>query len=58
MAATGLIERLEASPLPESEWDAAIEEALGAHVCRCTGYIRYHRAVRKVVEEKLGGKKG
>ena len=35
--------------------DEAIEAALGAHVCRCTGYARYHRAARELAMQVLRG---
>jgi aerobic-type carbon monoxide dehydrogenase small subunit (CoxS/CutS family) len=49
MASFCLLDRLRRSPVPESDVDAAIEDAVGQHVCRCTGYVRYHRAIRQVV---------
>lgn len=30
--------------------DAAIEQAVGSHICRCTGYVRYYDAIRKTAE--------
>ena len=29
--------------------DDAIQDAVGQHICRCTGYVRYHRAIRQVI---------
>ncbi len=49
MAAYCLLDRLRRSPIPNSAVDAAIENAVGKHVCRCSGYVRYHRAIREVV---------
>lgn len=54
MAATLLLERLQASPIHESEIDDAIEEACGAHICRCTGYVKYYEAMRKAILETEG----
>jgi aerobic-type carbon monoxide dehydrogenase small subunit (CoxS/CutS family) len=54
MAATVLVERLRLSPIPRSECDAAIAEACGQHICRCTGYVRYHQAIRQVLLETPG----
>jgi aerobic-type carbon monoxide dehydrogenase small subunit (CoxS/CutS family) len=48
-AATVLIERLKRDPVARDEIEAAISEALDPHLCRCTGYVRYFRAVREVV---------
>ena len=49
MAGEVLLRQLHASPIPRSQVDAAIMNAVGAHVCRCTGYVRYHAAIRKVI---------
>lgn len=54
MATAMLVERLRVAPVPRSELDAAIEDAVGAHVCRCTGYARYHTAIRKVILDGKG----
>ena len=54
MASYCLLDRLERSPIPKEDVDAAIEHAVGKHVCRCTGYVRYHRAIRQVVLETPG----
>jgi aerobic-type carbon monoxide dehydrogenase small subunit (CoxS/CutS family) len=44
-----LLERLERKPVPRRDLEATIAEALDGHLCRCTGYIRYHQAVRDVI---------
>ncbi len=49
MAADILLDRLRLSPVPREEIDAAIAEACGAHICRCTGYVRYYQAIRDVI---------
>ncbi len=49
MAGEVLLRQLRASPIPRSQIDDAIMNAVGAHVCRCTGYVRYHAAIRKVI---------
>lgn len=49
MAARALIERLRLTPIVEGEVDEAILEACGDHFCRCTGYVRYHQAIRNVI---------
>ena len=54
MAATGLLERLMASPIPRAEIDDAIANACGEHICRCTGYVRYYQAIREVIEQTPG----
>jgi aerobic-type carbon monoxide dehydrogenase small subunit (CoxS/CutS family) len=47
--ATVLIERLQNAPVARAEVEGVIEKALGPHICRCTGYVRYYQAVRDVI---------
>ena len=44
-----LLERCEKAPIARADLEGAIAEALDGHLCRCTGYVRYHQAVRDVV---------
>ena len=44
-----LLERLAKAPVPRAELEKTITEALDGHLCRCTGYVKYHQAVRDVV---------
>jgi aerobic-type carbon monoxide dehydrogenase small subunit (CoxS/CutS family) len=44
-----LLERLAKTPLPRAELEATITDALDGHLCRCTGYVKYHEAVRDVI---------
>src|SRR5262249_39569301 len=44
-----LLERLEKKRVPRAELEKTIAEALDGHLCRCTGYIKYHEAVRDVI---------
>jgi aerobic-type carbon monoxide dehydrogenase small subunit (CoxS/CutS family) len=44
-----LLERLERKPVARPDLEKTIAEALDGHLCRCTGYIKYHQAVRDVV---------
>jgi aerobic-type carbon monoxide dehydrogenase small subunit (CoxS/CutS family) len=50
------LERLNRAPISRSQLDNAIAEAIGAHICRCTGYVRYHAALRKTAEALLEGR--
>jgi len=54
MAASMLLERLRLAPVPADRLDAAIADACGAHVCRCTGYVRYHEALRALALSEQG----
>ena len=49
MATTMLMERLRVTPVAKDQLDKAIEEAVGQHICRCTGYARYYAAIRAVI---------
>lgn len=44
-----LLERLARNPVARADLEKAIAEALDGHLCRCTGYIKYHEAVRDVI---------
>jgi aerobic-type carbon monoxide dehydrogenase small subunit (CoxS/CutS family) len=44
-----LLERLARKPVARADLEKTIGEALDSHLCRCTGYIKYHEAVRDVV---------
>ena len=48
-AATVLVERLKTSPVARRDLETTISKALGQHICRCTGYVRYFEAVRDVI---------
>ncbi|WP_321819096.1 MULTISPECIES: (2Fe-2S)-binding protein [unclassified Burkholderia] len=48
-AATVLIERLAREPVAKADVERAITDALNAHLCRCTGYVRYYQAVKDVI---------
>lgn len=44
-----LLERLAKKPVARATLEATITEALDGHICRCTGYVKYHEAVRDVI---------
>jgi aerobic-type carbon monoxide dehydrogenase small subunit (CoxS/CutS family) len=44
-----LLERLAKSPVARADLEKTIAEALDGHLCRCTGYVKYHEAVRDVI---------
>lgn len=44
-----LLERLAKKPIPRASLEPTILEALNGHLCRCTGYFKYHEAVRDVI---------
>ncbi len=44
-----LLERLAKSRVPRADLDRTIGMRLTGYLCRCTGYIKYHEAVRDVI---------
>jgi aerobic-type carbon monoxide dehydrogenase small subunit (CoxS/CutS family) len=44
-----LLERLARKRVPRGALEKTIAEALDGHLCRCTGYVKYHEAVRDVI---------
>ena len=44
-----LLERLAKTLVAREELEETIAAALDGHLCRCTGYIKYHEAVRDVI---------
>jgi aerobic-type carbon monoxide dehydrogenase small subunit (CoxS/CutS family) len=49
-----LLERLAKTPVGRAELDKTIAEALDGHLCRCTGHVKYHEAVRDVIPADPG----
>ncbi|MGB3290859.1 MAG: 2Fe-2S iron-sulfur cluster-binding protein [Burkholderiaceae bacterium] len=48
-AATVLVERLQRQPIARDEVEAYVTDSLNDHICRCTGYVRYHQAVKDLI---------
>ncbi|MGY9046158.1 ferredoxin [Puniceibacterium antarcticum] len=46
MAARMFLDGLRAQPIPQDQIDSAMMEAIGSHICRCTGYVRYFEALK------------
>jgi aerobic-type carbon monoxide dehydrogenase small subunit (CoxS/CutS family) len=44
-----LLERLAMKPIARADIERTIADALNGHLCRCTGYVKYHEAVREVI---------
>lgn len=54
LATQMLVNRLKAAPVPIGKLDAAIADAVGQHICRCTGYARYYKAIRDLILAQKG----
>lgn len=48
-AATVLVERLKREPIDRDQVEAVVTDHLNVHICRCTGYVRYHQAVKDLI---------
>jgi aerobic-type carbon monoxide dehydrogenase small subunit (CoxS/CutS family) len=44
-----LLERLAKKPVARADLEKTILDALNGHLCRCTGYFKYHEAVRDAI---------
>jgi aerobic-type carbon monoxide dehydrogenase small subunit (CoxS/CutS family) len=44
-----LLERLARAPVARVDLETTIADALDGHLCRCTGYVKYHQAMRDVI---------
>jgi aerobic-type carbon monoxide dehydrogenase small subunit (CoxS/CutS family) len=49
-----LLEHLAKKPVTRADLEKTIAEALDGHLCRCTGYVKYHEAVRAVILAEPG----
>ena len=49
-----LLERLARAPVARADLETTIAEALDGHLCRCTGYVKYHQAMRDVILADAG----
>src|SRR5262249_6428118 len=52
MAGYVLIEELRHRPGFEDRLDDVVLETIGDHVCRCTGYHRYFKAIKDVIKRE------
>jgi len=53
-AATVLIEELKIKPIRKKDVEKVIEEALGEHICRCTGYAKYYKGMKNLILSSQG----
>ncbi|MDR5815564.1 MULTISPECIES: 2Fe-2S iron-sulfur cluster-binding protein [unclassified Caballeronia] len=58
MAATAMLEHLGQYGASVERIDDAIDTWVGGNLCRCTGYVRYKEAIRRVAQAKVKGGAG
>ena len=56
MASEVFLSWLQTASVTESELDGLIENAIGDHICRCTGYVRYYEALKNVAQNMVEAK--
>lgn len=56
MAAQIFLEGLQRQGSLPDDLDKAIETAVGSHICRCSGYVRYYNAIRQTAEAMFSNK--
>lgn len=54
MGLTLLIDQLKRQPVKREHLDALIEQSMGEHICRCTGYAKYYQAIHAVIADTPG----
>lgn len=54
MGVTLLIDELKRKPVKRESLDKRIEESMGQHICRCTGYAKYYQAIHAIIAETPG----
>ncbi|MDO9023674.1 2Fe-2S iron-sulfur cluster-binding protein [Zwartia sp.] len=52
--ATILFEKLKTKPIPKAAVEQYILDGLNAHLCRCTGYVRYYSSFRDLILKTPG----
>lgn len=54
MAGYALMDQLKRSPIRRKQLHETILGAINGNLCRCTGYLRYYRAIKQVIEKTPG----
>ena len=54
MGVTLMIDHLKTHPAKQQDLNTVIMEHLGDHICRCSGYANYYRAIRELLQDTPG----
>ena len=49
MGITLLIDQLKRNPAKKSELNQVVLDNMGDHICRCSGYVKYHAAIKELL---------
>lgn len=49
MGITLLIDHLKRNPVKRSDLNQVIQDNMGDHICRCTGYVKYYEAINELL---------
>ncbi|MAY34369.1 MAG: 2Fe-2S iron-sulfur cluster-binding protein [Rhodovulum sp.] len=58
MAATMMLDGLDPTTTTVDDLPDLINNAVGDHICRCTGYVRYYNAIYQVASDALSAAQG
>ncbi|SDE17316.1 (2Fe-2S)-binding protein [Paraburkholderia lycopersici] len=53
MAATAMLEHLKTYRMSADQLETEIDAWVGENLCRCTGYVKYREAIRKVAQMQM-----
>lgn len=49
MGITLLIDQLKRNPVKRSDLKQVIQDSMGDHICRCSGYVKYYEAINELL---------
>ena len=49
MGITLLMDQLKRNPVKRTELNHVIQDSIGAHICRCSGYVKYYEAINELL---------
>jgi len=54
MGITLLMDQLKRNPVKYSDLNQTVMDNMGDHLCRCSGYAKYHDAIKEVLISTKG----